>query len=96
MVLIFTIAGVGLVIYALLNFLTGLGRAKDTTEGKIDLKTAAIAIFGGFLLLLALVVFFLQSLAAVGVGSQAADPYSFNWVSNLFKDMMTGGLPQLR
>lgn len=92
----YTIAGVATVVIGVLFLLSAYGRAKKTADGEVEIKKTLTGILGAFLFIIGSIALFLQILAAAGVGSQANDPYAFNWISGLIKSMMNGELPQLK
>jgi hypothetical protein len=95
MTLLSTVAGVILVVYAVVYLLYAGRSALDVVQGKRQLGDVALQIFGGAAILVAGAVIYLQLNAAIGVGSQANDPYFFEWVNDLLKQISDGSLPTL-
>jgi hypothetical protein len=99
MTLVATVAGL-LGIWAAIRLLkagvTGDKGAIAVAEGNskgVDGFTAILA--GGALILVAILIY-LQILAAVGQGSQADNPYIFNWIGLRAEEIFGDGLPQIK
>jgi uncharacterized membrane protein len=95
----FTIAGIAVIVVALLLLLSGFfGKkgAKSVAEGDVEPQKAVLYVIGGFVIALLVVVLYRQVLAAVGQGSEAGDPHIFEWVRWLVKQATDGSLPMLK
>lgn len=92
MPIIYTIAGITVIIFAVAFIIKGLVVAGQVTAGTARPIDAAIWIVGGLLLGLSTIVFYLQILAVVNGG----DAWLFTWVSGIWKSVFSGGLPMLK
>ena len=96
MSLIYTLAGVGMMIAGLLYLINSARSATKVASGEEKPAAATGNIVAGFLILVSLVIFVLQIWGAIGQGSQADNPFILNWLQGIYEGIAAGTLPQLK